>query len=567
MSHIINSQYNDLGKSEIINQREFNIIPTGFTTNCTLAIVNNTTVTVSTFTAYIKDSVQNLAVRIENDATENTSISSSAPYLVVRLTWTNAVSNDFTYMNVAYGDILTTDLIIGKGVYSGVTLTSFDYSDQSINILKDNGANITTIAYETNSDPTANNDDVDTASIGKKFYRDDKWLNTTTKMIFKCVDNTTGTAIWYQITSNQALSTTDSVTFAGLTLNGNEIIRSGNELRINETDNTHYVGFKAPTLSANQIWTLPTADGTANQLLGTDGSGNLSFFTSGSTVFPFLSTTGLIMSNNSSDLTNDIDFTAGSTVDSTNAYIITVGALTKQLDATFTAGTNQGMLDIGSKANSTVYYIYAIGKTTDSNAGDILASTSSTSPTMPSGWDIKKLIRVIKTDSVGVVHIVENRNDQDTGLKMGQPPTTSVGYARDANYLYFFQVQAAQNTIVNTLKTYIRGTTNGAKMVFGIYTDTAGVPDTLLSQSQELTIVSASDNDKFLLPTLRSNLIVTKGNNYWICFIQNQAATFYDTVGYPSKYLAKAQAYNATLPATIGGGTGAASYNIAFEVF
>lgn len=41
---------------------------------------------------------------------------------------------------------------------------------------------------------------------------------------------------------------------------------------------TNYVGFKAAsTLSANKIWVLPTADGSANQVLTTDGSGNLSF--------------------------------------------------------------------------------------------------------------------------------------------------------------------------------------------------------------------------------------------------------------------------------------------------
>jgi hypothetical protein len=47
------------------------------------------------------------------------------------------------------------------------------------------------------------------------------------------------------------------------------------ELRINNTANTYYVGFKAGTLSANKVWTLPTTDGTANQVLKTDGSGNL----------------------------------------------------------------------------------------------------------------------------------------------------------------------------------------------------------------------------------------------------------------------------------------------------
>ena len=41
---------------------------------------------------------------------------------------------------------------------------------------------------------------------------------------------------------------------------------------------TNYVGFKAPSsITSNLVWVLPSADGTANQTLVTDGSGNLSF--------------------------------------------------------------------------------------------------------------------------------------------------------------------------------------------------------------------------------------------------------------------------------------------------
>ena len=38
---------------------------------------------------------------------------------------------------------------------------------------------------------------------------------------------------------------------------------------------TNAVGFKAGTLSTTTIWTLPTADGTSNQVLTTNGSGVL----------------------------------------------------------------------------------------------------------------------------------------------------------------------------------------------------------------------------------------------------------------------------------------------------
>lgn len=56
------------------------------------------------------------------------------------------------------------------------------------------------------------------------------------------------------------------------------------ELRFAESaiNGANYVGFKAPaSLSANKIWVLPSADGSANQVLKTDGAGNLGWATAG----------------------------------------------------------------------------------------------------------------------------------------------------------------------------------------------------------------------------------------------------------------------------------------------
>ena len=50
---------------------------------------------------------------------------------------------------------------------------------------------------------------------------------------------------------------------------------SNKELRFYEGSN--YVGFEAPSLSADQIWVLPTADGTSGQVIQTNGSGTLSW--------------------------------------------------------------------------------------------------------------------------------------------------------------------------------------------------------------------------------------------------------------------------------------------------
>ncbi len=58
-----------------------------------------------------------------------------------------------------------------------------------------------------------------------------------------------------------------------------EKLSAGAETRWYNAGDTHYVGFKAPALSADQIWTLPTADGLTNQALITNGSGALSWAT------------------------------------------------------------------------------------------------------------------------------------------------------------------------------------------------------------------------------------------------------------------------------------------------
>ena len=73
---------------------------------------------------------------------------------------------------------------------------------------------------------------------------------------------------------------------AGETFTGDIIIDNQKELRFHEADGSgsNYVGFESPgTLSGDQIWVLPTADGTAGQLLKTDGSGNLGWATDATT--------------------------------------------------------------------------------------------------------------------------------------------------------------------------------------------------------------------------------------------------------------------------------------------
>lgn len=101
---------------------------------------------------------------------------------------------------------------------------------------------------------------------------------------------------------------------------------------------------------------------------------------------------GLTLSNNSTDATNDIDIAAGEAASSeSNPVLITLASgITKQLDAAWTVGDDQGGLDTGSIANTT-YHVFLIQRS-DTGVVDVLFSTSATSPTMPTNYDRKRRI-------------------------------------------------------------------------------------------------------------------------------------------------------------------------------
>jgi len=62
-------------------------------------------------------------------------------------------------------------------------------------------------------------------------------------------------------------------------------IQNQSSLRFGDADDSHYVGFQAPTaIGSDFTWTLPGSDGSANQSLVTDGTGNLSFASTGAVI-------------------------------------------------------------------------------------------------------------------------------------------------------------------------------------------------------------------------------------------------------------------------------------------
>ena len=177
--------------------------------------------------------------------------------------------------------------------------------------------------------------------------------------------------------------------------------------------------------SNNTIWSVDPQTGlgaadtltTRGDLLTRDASGytRLAIGTSGyvltsngtdaawvASITPRGSIQGLTYANNGSDATNDLDIAVGSAMDSTNAIMMVLGsALTKRSDAVWVVGTNQGALDTGSVADSD-YYIWLINRS-DTNVTDILFSLSSTSPTMPTNYNYKRLVGWFKRVSSTIV--------------------------------------------------------------------------------------------------------------------------------------------------------------------
>src|SRR5688500_17881727 len=60
--------------------------------------------------------------------------------------------------------------------------------------------------HTTTTNPTANNDGLDTAGLGKIFEINSRWINTSTDEEFVCLDDTAGAAVWSSTTSGAVVT-------------------------------------------------------------------------------------------------------------------------------------------------------------------------------------------------------------------------------------------------------------------------------------------------------------------------------------------------------------------------
>ena len=135
-----------------------------------------------------------------------------------------------------------------------------------------------------------------------------------------------------------------------------------NEVRFGDADNSHYVALRAgATVASNISFTLPTADGTANQVLTTNGSGALSFATvSGGAAWQAVQTTNF-------NVTAKEGYFVNTSSNST--------AITATLPASPTLGDFVSFIDYAGTFDSYNLIIARNGKPIQGSATDLTVAT------------------------------------------------------------------------------------------------------------------------------------------------------------------------------------------------
>jgi len=103
------------------------------------------------------------------------------------------------------------------------------------------------------------------------------WIDTSTTPAQLKIRNGANSA-WIVVSSDVTATNLGLAALSGATFTGDVTMNAQSDVRFADSDSSNYVALQgAATIGSNVTFTLPSADGSANQVLKTDGSGTLSF--------------------------------------------------------------------------------------------------------------------------------------------------------------------------------------------------------------------------------------------------------------------------------------------------
>lgn len=179
---------------------------------------------------------------------------------------------------------------------------------------------------------------------------------TLTTPIISSISNTGTLTLPTSTDTLVGRATTDTLTNKTLTSPqiGTDIrLNAQAELEFYDSDSSHYVSFRAPaTITSSLTWTLPASDGTADQVLATDGSGTLSWADAGSgggsgSSYPNSTFTTVPGTNGNFDMSYNVAQTVQETpfeASGTDAFGVNLGSVFSLMDP---VGTTES-IDYGS---------------------------------------------------------------------------------------------------------------------------------------------------------------------------------------------------------------------------
>lgn len=134
----VTHEYFEEATAEEFNKRNLNMRPKGIYKGGYLTKVTDSEISLSTFTAEIGDDNEQISVKTAVDITVNNTtldsgaINSGTPFIVLRWNFFE-LQNNYVEIHaiVSVTATLVNDIIVGKCLFSGATLTGFSYEDRT----------------------------------------------------------------------------------------------------------------------------------------------------------------------------------------------------------------------------------------------------------------------------------------------------------------------------------------------------------------------------------------------------------------------------------------------------